>query len=149
MKYESGTELLRTIETIASCKQLALRPIAEALPNVDAGQRANLIYTLSLIGGSQAHGMIARQMSDGSPIVRYEAAAALLQFKDVSGVPVLIGFLDDPDRRMRFKSIQALTDFTHEDFGYDFGAPEPVRAEAVGRWKTWWGNRRSELVYQP
>jgi HEAT repeat protein len=149
LKYESGAELLRSMETIAGCEQLALKPIAEALPNSDAGVRANLVYTLSLIGGSQAHSIVARQVSDQSPIVRYEAASALLQFKDVSGIPILIGFLEDEDRRLRFKSIQALEGFTNEDFGYDFGAPEPVRAESVKRWKDWWTMRRTELVYQP
>jgi hypothetical protein len=148
MKYESGTELLRTMETIASCKQLAIRPIKEALATQDAGIRASLVYTLSLMGGSQAHALVATQISDKSPVVRYEAASALLQFKDVSGIPILIGFLEDEDRRIRFKSFQALNTFTHEDFGYDFGAPEATRAPAVERWKGWWAQRRSELVYQ-
>jgi HEAT repeat protein len=149
MKYENGADLLRSIETIAACEQIALRPICEALPNVEPGVRANLVYTLSLIGGSQAHAIVARQVSDQSPIVRYEAAAALLQFRDVSGIPILIGFLEDEDRRMRYKSFQALTEFTKDDFGYDFGAPEPVRAEAVARFKEWWASCRSELVYKP
>jgi HEAT repeat protein len=147
LRYESGAELLKSIETIAGCKELALRPIAEAMPEVDTGVRANLVYTLSLIGGSQAHGLVTRQMSDESPVVRYEVAASLLQFKDWSGVPVLIGFLEAEDRRIRFKSFQALSGFAKQDFGYEFGAPEPERAAAVERWKTWWSEKRSDLVY--
>jgi hypothetical protein len=147
MRYEQGTELLKTIETIASCKELALKPIAEALASADTGVRANLVYTLSLIGGSQAHALVARQMSDQSPVVRYEAASSLLQFKDWSGVPVLIGFLESEDRRIRFKSFQALQTFAKQDFGYDFGAPEPERTAAVTRWKDWWTEKRSDLVY--
>jgi hypothetical protein len=147
MRYESGTELLHTIETIASCKELALKPVAEAMPSVDAGVRANLVYTLSLIGGGQAHALVTRQMNDPNPVVRYEVASALLQFKDWSGVPVLIGFLEDNDRRIRFKSFQALSTFAKQDFGYDFGAPEPERTAAVGRWKTWWNEKQSDLVY--
>jgi hypothetical protein len=148
MKYESGTELLRSMETIASCRELALRPIAEAMQTADPGMRSYLVYTLSLMGSSQAHALVARQLSDSSPVVRYEAASALLQYKDVSGIPVLIGFLEDNDRRIRFKSFQALSTFTKEDFGYDFGAPEPERTAAVQRWKDWWTSRRSEIVYQ-
>lgn len=148
MRYESGTELLRTMEKIASCKQIALKPIKEALATSDVGMRASLVYTLSLMGGSQAHAIVAAQISDQSPVVRYEAASALLQFKDVSGVPLLIGFLEDEDRRIRFKSFQALNTFAHEDFGYDFGAPEETRTAAVERWKSWWARRRSELVYE-
>jgi len=147
MRYESGTELLKTIETIASCKELALKPIAESITTVEPGVRANLVYTLSLIGGSQAHGLVTRQMCDPNPVVRYEVAASLLQFKDWSGVPVLIGFLEDPDRRIRFKSFQALAAFAKQDFGYDFGAPEPERTAAVTRWKTWWNEKQSDLVY--
>lgn len=147
MRYEQGTELLKTIETIAGCKELALKPIAEAMPQAEPGVRANLVYTLSMIGGSQAHGLVARQISDQNSIVRYEVAASLLQFKDWTGVPVLIGFLEDEDRRIRFKSFQALSSFAKEDFGYDFGAPEPDRTAAVTRWKSWWTEKRSDLVY--
>ena len=92
--------------------------------------------------------LVTRQISDKSPIVRYEVAASLLQFKDSSGVPLLIGFLEDEDRRIRFKSFQALSTFANEDFGYDFGAPEPDRAASVDRWKEWWSTRRSELVFE-
>jgi HEAT repeat protein len=147
MRYESGTELLKTIETVAGCKELALRPIAEALPTVEPGVRANLVYTLSLIGGGKAHRMVASQISDQSPVVRYEVASALLQFKDWSGVPLLIGFLEAEDRRIRYKSFQALSSFAKQDFGYDFGAPEEERTAAVTRWKEWWADKRSDLVY--
>jgi hypothetical protein len=148
LRYEQGAELLKSIDTIAGCKELALRPIAEAMPRSDAGVRANLVYTLGLIGGSQAHQLVARQLSDESPVVRYEVAASLLQFKDWSGVPVLISFLEDDDRRIRFKSFQALSGFAHQDFGYEFGAPEPERAAAVDKWKTWWSQKRSDLIYE-
>jgi PBS lyase HEAT-like repeat len=148
MKYEKGTELLKSMEVIASCKELALRPINEALQTQESGIRANLVYTLSLIGGSQAHAIVARQISDKSPVVRYEAASALLQFQDVSGIPILIGFLEDADRRIRFKSFQALEGFTKQNFGYDFGAPEADRAAAVERWRNWWCERRSQLIYE-
>jgi HEAT repeats len=147
MRYESGTELLRTMEAIASCKEIALRPIAEEMTTSDPGVRANLVYTLSMIGGGKAHALVSRQMGDKSPVVRYEVAASLLQFKDWSGVPVLIGFLEDEDRRLRFKSFQALSSFAKQDFGYDFGAPEPERTAAVTRWKAWWSEKQSDLVY--
>lgn len=148
MKYESGAELLKTIETIANCKELALRPIAESLDGSEPGIRANLVYTLGVMGGSQAHALVARQISDRSPVVRYEVAAALIGFKDPSGVPILIGFLEDEDRRIRYKSFQALSAFAKQDFGYDFGAPESDRAASVDRWKSWWAAKRSEIVYQ-
>ena len=148
MKYEKGTELLSSIETIASCKEIALKPINEALKTEQPPIRANLVYTLGIMGGSQAHAIVARQISDRSPVVRYEVAAALLGFKDPSGVPILIGFLEDEDRRIRFKSFQALQAFAKEDFGYDFGAPEDSRAAAVARWKKWWEAKRSEIVYE-
>jgi HEAT repeat protein len=135
------------MEVIAGCKELAFRPIMEAMPNAEPGVRANLVYTLSLIGGGQAHALVSRQISDQSPVVRYEVAAALLQFKDWSGVPVLIGFLEAEDRRIRFKSFQALSAFAKQDFGYDFGAPEPERTAAVTRWKEWWTEKRSDLVF--
>jgi hypothetical protein len=148
LMYESGSELFRSMQTIASCKELALKPISEAIQTTDASGRANLVFILSMIGGSQAHAIVSRQICDRSAVVRYEAASALLQFKDVSGIPILIGFLEDEDRRLRFKSFQALSAFTHEDFGYDFGAPEPARAEAVEKWKEWWKERRSAIVYE-
>ncbi len=148
MKIEQGGELVRTMQEIAAYRELALSPIAETLPNTDATQRANLVYVLGLIGGSEAHAIVGAQLRDKDPVVRYEAASSLLQFRDWSGVPVLIGFLGDQDRRMRYKAFQALKEFTKEDLGYDFAGSDEERAAAVGRWSKWWQRRRAELVYK-
>ena len=143
-----GGERVQTMQEIQAYHEIALGPITEALETANPEIRGNLVYILGAIGGADAHQIVSSRVKDPDPVVRYEAAAALLGFKDWGGVPILIGFLSDQDRRMRYKSFQALRDFTKQDLGYDFGGNEEERAAAVSRWSKWWQQRRAELVYK-
>ena len=100
------------------------RTFAATRPSGETLHVSSAASVLSVTALSAEPGLFSPN-SDGkldSSLVRYEVAASLLQFKDLSGVPVLIGFLEDEDRRIRFKSFQALSAFTRQDFGYEFGS---------------------------
>ncbi|NRA96702.1 MAG: HEAT repeat domain-containing protein [Planctomycetes bacterium] len=147
MKYQHGKALLRTMQELIGLKELALEPIAKALPTADSRTRANLVYLLGFMGGNAAHQLIVSRLKDDSEVVRYEAAAALITLGDLSAVPVLITFMDSGNRRLRFKSHQVLRSNTRQDFGYDFNAASEGRSRAIARWRTWWGDQRGELIY--
>lgn len=147
MRFEYGKELLASVQALISLRELAKAPILEALPTTDARTRANLIYVLGYIGGPEAHASVRRHSADSDMAVRYEAAAALMQMGDWSSIPVLISFMESPDRRIRYKAFQVLRERTEQDFGYEFNAPEVQRAESVNRWKSWWDGRRREIIY--
>ena len=146
VRYQSGKDLLGTLQELVNYKELALGPIAEAMPTADARTKAHLIYVLGFLRSPEAHNMLVSSLRDKSEVVRYEAAAGLLSQGDMSAVPVLIGFMDSEDRRMRYKAFSSLTEATGEDFGYDFNSDPMNREEAIGRWENWWHGRRREII---
>ncbi|MAE93837.1 MAG: hypothetical protein CL910_04190 [Deltaproteobacteria bacterium] len=147
LRFEYGKALLASIQEIISFKAIALEPIRATLPGADARTRANLIYALGYIGGTDAHRLVANFTKDESEVVRYESAAALMGMGDWSAVPVLIGFLENGNRRFRYKAWQVLQTSTRQKFGYDFDAVQTEREPALARWRSWWNNRRQEIIY--
>jgi HEAT repeat protein len=147
VERSSGNTLLKELQALIAYKELARAPILEVIDDVDVRTRANLLYVLGFIGGTETYQVLTRYVSDPDPVVRYESAAALLNMGDWSGIPVLIEFMDSPDRRMRYKAEAVLKETTKKDFGYSFNAPAPERERAVGMWKSWWQDQRREMIY--
>jgi hypothetical protein len=143
----TGRHLLSAMDRIAAYRAIAIVPIAERIDDPDPFLRSHLVYVLGRIGGPDAHRLLASRIADTDPIVRFESAAALLDAGDLGGVPVLVKMLREPDRKLRYKSIEALKRFTKQDFGYDFAADEPQRERAVAQWDAWWTKTRAELIY--
>ena len=149
LPYETGSTLLQTLQGIVAFERLAVSPVIEALPHSTAPTRANLIWTLGYLGGVPARQAVLAATRDPDQGVRYEAAAALLNMGDQGGLPMLIGLLESPDRKVRYKALEALQEATGETLGYDFGAPPAARQAAVERWRAWWDSRRDELIFAP
>lgn len=147
MKFQFGSELLATMHAIIAHKELARGPVTDALPTSDPRTRANLIYILGYLGGSESHKVLQPYLADRDPVVRYEAASAVFHLGDWSAVPTLMEFMDSDDRRLRYKAFETLKERVREDFGYDFNAAAPERAAALGRWQSWWNGRRQEIIY--
>ena len=147
LKYEHGKELLATLQELIALERLAIAPIGQALETADSRTRAHLIYVLGFIGGGEARQLVVARLSDQSEIVRYEAAAALMQIGDWSAVPVLIAFMDSDSRRLRYKAHEILRLKTKQDYGYDFNAEAASRNEAIQQWKSWWSDRRDQMIY--
>ena len=147
MKYQYDKELLGTVQELIGLEKLAIQPIRQALPDVDSRTRANLVYVLGFIGGSEARQLIHGHLSDPSEVVRYESAAALMQLGDWSAVPVLITFMESDSRRLRYKAHEILRLKTKQDFGYDFNADGSGRRESIEQWTSWWSGRRARLIY--
>lgn len=147
LDHTFGKDRLARLQALISYKELALEPIIQALPDANPEVRANLVYVLGYIGGAPAHQALIGNLNDEDPGVRYEAAAALVNLGDWSGVPILIDFMDSEDKRMRYKSFQILREKSKDDFGYRFAASPPEREMAVGKWRAWWKETRSSIIY--
>lgn len=146
VRYQSGKELLATLTELVGMKEVALQPILDALPAADPRTKANLLYVLSFLRNPEAHQALVQGLSDENTVVRYEAASGLLSQADLSAVPVLIGFLESEDRRLRYKAFVALSQATGEDCGFHFNGDAQERAAAVGRWREWWQDHRRQVI---
>ncbi len=71
------------------------------------------------------------------PAARAGAIALAVRQRDLSAVPGLVELLSSDDSASRLLAILALERLTGSTLGYDATAPEPDRAEAVERWRTW------------
>jgi len=52
-------------------------------------------------------------------------------------IPKLVEDLQSDDPAIRFYSIEALRQLTHEDFGYHYYETDDERAPALARWQSW------------
>ncbi len=149
VEYERGAKLLRNLQWLIAQKQLAVPAVTAYLDKSGPVARANLLYVLGFTRTPESTAALASHLNHKDRIVRFEAAAGLLHHGDATAVPVLIDFLDSPDRRLRYKAIEALKERTGRDLGYQFALDQESRQEAVGRWRSWWAREKDRLMYRP
>ena len=147
--FDRGPTLLRDLHWLVSRKELAVNAILNALPKADLRTKANLLYVLGFSRTPETTKTLVDHMASGDAVVRFEAAAGLLQQGDTTAVPVLVDFLESDDKRLRFKAIQVLREKTGNDFNYRFSAPEEIRTVSVSQWREWWGREKKRLMYRP
>lgn len=147
--YDRGTALLRDLQWLAEQKELAVPFVVEALERADVRTQANLLYVLGFTRTPEATSALTGHLASDAAVVRYEAAAGLLQHGDTTAVPVLVDFLESGDKRLRYKAIEALRQGVKQDFGYSFSAPEELRNVSVARWRGWWQDEKERLMYRP
>ncbi|MBK6941107.1 MAG: HEAT repeat domain-containing protein [Planctomycetes bacterium] len=103
-----------------------------------------------------------RYVMHPSLIARVEAAAALLRFRNVSGVPLCLRVLKEHTRfedsvarewprstRVAFEkesALAALATLTGDTYGYAADAPVAVQERAIERFDAWWTEHRDRLV---
>jgi len=123
----------------------AVPALREALVAPDPALRANAAYLLGVLKDRRTVPDLRRAaIDDADSMVRYEAAAALLELHDASGFAVLVGGLDDPDARRRAKCVDVLAEKTRERFGYEPDGDPAERAAAVRRWRAWLAARAQD-----
>ncbi len=149
VSLDRGSALLRDLQWLIAQKELAQKPILEALPSADDRTRANLLYVLGFLRSAEVLDTLRDNLAHRDPAVRFEAAAGLLQQGDLAAIPTMVGFLESDDRRFRYKAIQVLRETTGRDFGYSFSAPEELRNASVSQWKAWWGAEKERLMFRP
>ena len=88
-----------------------------------------------------------RDMIHPAPIVRARAVGLDDQQPEWVAIPAMIERLNDPDKVVRMTANDGLKERTRRDFGFVAWAPAEERAKAVGLWKGWWGDRRTQAAY--
>ncbi|MCB9832459.1 MAG: HEAT repeat domain-containing protein [Planctomycetes bacterium] len=147
--YERGPELLRVLQWLISMRELAVPVVLDHLDKSDLRSRAQLLYVLGFTRTPESSAALVAHLGHADEVVRFEAAAGLLNHGDTTAVPVLIEFLDSQDRRFRYKSIEALRKVLGQDFGYEFAAPAEIRNVSISRWRDWWASEKTRLMYRP
>ena len=113
---------------------------------VSARSRANLVYVLGFTRSPEAHEAVVAALGDEDGIVRFEAAAALLQQGDMTAIPKMIEYLGSDEPQFRYKSIQALRLATNRDFDYHFSASPELRDRSLRQWRAWWETEKNRLM---
>ncbi len=144
IKYQTGTTLISNLERIAAYGEQAIPVVIEGLKDADPMTRMGCSYVLGRIGNTKTVPHLVPMLQDEVAFVRYEAAAALGAMGSRAGYPVLVSGLSDERIQYRFKCIEALQDFTGQNFGYQHNAAPEARAVAVQQWESWLARVRSE-----
>ena len=95
-----------------------------------------LIACLGMIAGCQdSRGPVSITSDDPDlQILAIKQDAASNGRKDI---PAMVADLDSDDPAIRFYSIGALKELTHDDMGYHYYQTDEERAPAFSRWKNW------------
>lgn len=110
------------------------------------------IAALAALGATRDSRLVAAlarvQVPEGADAkdLQLERARTLLRLGDWQAAPTLIAGLRDERLFTRALCSQALTEATHESFGFDPKAEEPAREECVRRWESWWKERSADAL---
>lgn len=137
ISYLHDEVLLSRLNSLASMGTDAVPALTEGASSEDWFVRSSCIWVLGAMGDRQNIPVIAGRLSDSTPVVRYEAAAALVKLGDSRGFRPLVEGLADDDLRNRYKCFRTLRQATGRDFGYRHDADPSERRLAVGRWLDW------------
>jgi hypothetical protein len=99
-----------------------------------------IAVAILLVGCSQP--ALRPSFVNGTPEERTMAAMDAVRTDDASKVPQLITMLDSEDPAERMIASDALFRLTGQSNGYNYADPEPLRSEAVARWRRWYLDRR-------
>jgi len=151
MAYTHGVERIDLIRWFATVGEPAYPKLLElaADPRKDVA-----IAAFAAMGATRDSRLIphlqAIEIPDGPDAVdlRLERARTLLRLGDWNAVPSLITGLRDERMFTRALCSQALSEATHEEFGFDPKAEPAASAEAVSRWEAWWKARSTDALLQ-
>lgn len=146
LRFMNGAELVEAANRLAFMRDFAYPQLREALKSDDAHTRANVIYVFGLAGDRRNIDFIRPLLEDQAVVVRYEAAATLVDMGDPAGFPTLIEGLTDDNIRWRFKCLEALRTVTGQDFGYKHDDDPALRRAAVERWRGWLQEKRASAL---
>jgi len=99
--------------------------------------RSNVLHVFGLMQDRRNIDIVHAGLADPSHVVRYEAAASLVELGDSRGFSPLVSGLADEDLIVRYKCIEVLRGATQRDFGYEHDADPGTRRLAVRRWLDW------------
>jgi len=150
--YTHGVERVELIRWFASVGEPAYPKLLELAsdPRKDVA-----IASLAALGATRDSRLVPYlekiTIPDGPDAtdLRLERGRTLLRLGDWAAVPSLIEGLRDERLFTRALCAQALTEATHESFGFDPKLEPAQSAEAVQKWADWWKSRSADQLLQP
>ncbi len=144
VQLTEGPQLKSLLDGLAEFGPYATEPVKERLLASDTPRlRSNAVYVLSGIYRNDedkaALDAVKSALNDGDPTVRLEAARALLELHDRSGINELVSALGSDRRGIRVPAFLALRHDTGNDFGYNPYDPPERRAEGVAKFRQHFG----------
>jgi len=143
VKHTRGVDRLGSLRIITAFGRHATAPVTtELLTSEDPQLRSNAVYVLGEIyrldGDPLAFEAVRSSMGDENRAVRLEAARALLDGGDLSGIGELVEGLERPDRSTRVHSFLALRRAAGgRSFGYDPDGDEASRIDGADRFRSY------------
>ena len=146
IKSGNSETLFTDLTSLSAFGRHASEPVRVSLLSSDSARiRSNAVYVLSEIyridGDPVALEMIQQSTHDRDPVVRLEAARALLEMGDRTAVPELIEGLRSPNREIRYHSGLALGQAAGNSFGYNPDHDNATREAAIRRFQEWHGRQ--------
>jgi HEAT repeat protein len=137
--YLRGQQVVEASSEIVKAGPGAIPLLQDAAADDDEMRRSFAMNVMGSIGDRRALPTLRRGTQDSVPAVRYEAARACAHLGDwTSGMPVLIGGLDDQSVYFRALCNEALRRQTKLDFGFQAKGDPDDRKKAASRWRDWW-----------
>jgi HEAT repeat protein len=134
----AGTEQRYEIaKRLVAMGEPGMPALVGALDAGDADVRGLAAWALGFSNDRRAVPALRRATEDPVPHVALEAAASLLHLGDEAGLARLVDGLDDPDPRLRSRSLMALERRTKRTLDYRPDDPPEERSAAVARWRAW------------
>ncbi|GEM_PF-2571534 len=121
----------------------ALESLVTGLQHPDT--RGISAEALGNLGMDKAARHLAPHLEDERPIVRLRVAEALADLGDLSGVPILIDWLEHPDDSVRLLAVTTLRRLTGKKFDFDPYGAESDRKEVIGMWRKWWRQNKKKF----
>lgn len=149
LPWTHGVERVELIHWFASLGEPAYPTL---LAMVSDPRKDVAIAALAALGATRDSRLVAPlsdvQLPDGPEAkdLQLERARTLLRLGDWQAAPTLIAGLRDERLFTRALCSQALTEATHESFGFDPKADEPAREVSVRRWEGWWEERSADSL---
>ena len=147
--YTHGVERIELIRWFATVGEPAYPKLLElaADPRKDVA-----IAALAALGATRDSRLVSHleaiEIHEGPDALdlRLERARTLLRLGDWGACPMLISGLKDERMFTRALCSQALTEATHENFGFDPKLEPAQSAEAVAQWEAWWKAREADKL---
>ncbi len=138
--YMRGAELVMNLERLAHIGEPAVPRLRQAMTSTDDHMRSSALHVFGLMHDRRNIDIVHAGLADPSDVVRYEAAASLVELGDSRGFEPLVHGLGDEDLIVRYKCIEVLRGATQRDFGFEHDADIGTRRLAVRRWLDWLGD---------
>lgn len=139
---KNSQELIKYQIALVQAGEPAFPKVVMALKHLKPQARRGAAFVLGQMQNKKAVPHLEEMLKDEDEGVRYEAAAALVDLKEVLGLHYMILALDHRSSNFRSEANKILVKTTGQDFGFDPAGLEEDRNQARNQWVRWWNQNK-------